>query len=184
MWRCVSFGGGALHLQLVSESSLGRNHIELPTFLIMRKFDKKINKYRVQTGPLKTTDDVGQHGMFCVNIDKRHVAVVVATDGNHDGIDTGWEHLSVHVRNIKTKKSKKPDLPILQEIKKLFFKDEEAVVIYLGNPDEVKDGFEDNIHIFKPKEKFLALPVADINVYTAGLNYIRLASGSTSDKPV
>ena len=69
----------------------------------MRKFTDKINQYRVTTGPLGTTNDFGQHGMFCVDVDKNHVAVCVASDGNHDGIDTNWEHISVHVRNIKTK---------------------------------------------------------------------------------
>ena len=149
----------------------------------MRKFTDKINQYRVTTGPLGTTNDFGQHGMFCVDVDKNHVAVCVASDGNHDGIDTKWEHISVHVRNIKTKESKSPDQDVIHAIKALFFKDEEACMIYLGKPDEETDGFPHNVHILKPKEKFLAVPYADVNVYTAGLNYIKSASSSNSETP-
>ena len=136
---------------------------------------KDIEDFRVKDGPLATTqEESAEHGMFVLPLKKNVLAVCVVTSGRHGDIDTGWEHVSMHIRyktHSRKKTKEKSRLPRHEEmmcVRSLIWEKDEPVIQVLSNDG---DGFAYNAHLWCASGKLASIPPGD--TYTAGLNLIR-----------
>ena len=142
-----------------------------------------IEDFRVKDGPLATSkEDSAEHGMFVLPLKKDTLAICVVTSGRHGEIDTGWEHVSFHVRyksRTRKKVKEKSRLPKHEEmlcIRNVFWDQDEPVVQVLGNDG---DGFPYNVHLWSASKKLISIPSSE--TYNAGLNLVR-AIAEINDK--
>jgi len=146
----------------------------------MKSF-KDIDKYRITEGILGTSpEDSEATGAFALPFKSNTIAVAVATDGKHDHVDTGWEHVAVHVKyrfggKKKKEKSRRPTLDEIEAIKNLFWEKDEPVMILFSQDGVNGDGFSANVHLWAPSSGFV-IPRPDPEAYTAGLNFVRMTS--------
>ena len=147
----------------------------------MKSF-KDIEKYRITEGILGTnTEDAKETGAFAFPFKANTIGVAVATDGKHDHHDTGWEHVAVHVKyrwgaKKKKEKSRRPTLEEIEIIKGLFWEDDEEVMILFSTNGASGDGFAANVHLWHPSSGFV-IPQPGPEIYTAGLNFVRVTKG-------
>lgn len=76
------------------------------------------NKSRVRSGPMGSSDDAGNNGMFVITLKHGQKVKVIASDG------FGWEHVSVS-RNDRT-----PTWDEMCQIKDMFWDKSDCVVQY------------------------------------------------------
>jgi hypothetical protein len=60
----------------------------------MRNLNASAGKYRVTRGEMASTPEMGNYGCFRIPLAGKAIAMVIAADGD----ETGWEHVSAHVR--------------------------------------------------------------------------------------
>ena len=145
---------------------------------------RHIEPYRVATGPLASTkDELPGAGMFTLPLKPGYLAICLASDGKHMIEETGWEHVSVHVRfeygrKVKGRRKTKARLPNQEEIylvKNVFWDPYEPVVQYYDKESVEVDDYKANVHLWLPVED--AQPRPPSTLFASTLNYIRSASG-------
>lgn len=104
----------------------------LPTPPVSKLSFEDAEPYRITTGELKSAEGE-RNGFFAVKIDNLLMAMVIVTDGEQ----TGWERVSVHIRQYrkdgKIFTSRLPTFLEMEMIKQLFFAPD-AVVMQLHLP--------------------------------------------------
>lgn len=146
-----------------------------------------IEEFRVDKGPLASTKvELAQHGMFTLPVRANTLAICVASNGKHDHADTGWEHVSVHVKyrwGGKKKRKDKVRKPTQDEIimvRNIFWEPGEAVMQLFSEEGAKGDGYASNVHLWHPTETSIPRPGPEI--YTAGLNFIRVTATSSGEE--
>tara|TARA_R100000808_G_scaffold25089_2_gene61684 strand:- start:4392 stop:4853 length:462 start_codon:yes stop_codon:yes gene_type:complete len=148
---------------------------------------RKIEEYRVITGPLATLqEEFPNGGMFVLPISASNFAVCVVSDGKYKKEDTGWEHVAVHIVYEFGRKKKRRSRAIkqdeLQKVRDVFWEPEDNVIQCFSKESLEGDGWEVNVHLWKSKKKTIkSFPSA--RDYMASLRYIRSASSSNSEIP-
>ncbi len=120
-----------------------------------------INKFRITSGPMASSDSDGNYGAFFIPINgsRRLAAVVVASDA--DVVD--WEHVSVHIkyRNKKNKiVERTPGWNEMCVIKRMFWSDDETVFQFHPERIEYVNINPHCLHMWKKKGANTELPPA------------------------
>ena len=110
-------------------------------------YDHSVNRYRGESARLGDGDETC--GMFFVPspIDGRDL-VVIASAGS------GWDHVSV------SRRSRTPNWPEMDYVKRLFFADDETVVQYHVPPSDHVNLHPNCLHLWRPQESALPRPPA------------------------
>ena len=116
-----------------------------------------INRYRVRRGPMGSDDSIGNYGMFVIPLSSSHSAIVIVSDGD----ETGWEHVSVHVKYKTSKgriKERTPHWDEMSRIKDLFWEPEETVVQFHPPKSQYINNHEHCLHLWRPEDDHIQLP--------------------------
>lgn len=108
----------------------------------------KLEKCRSSKGPLASTSEMGNYGHFQIPIGKRALMFVVSSDSD----ETGWEHVSVHVRYLNKKRKVTVRTPTWEEmclIKDLFWSEEETVIQFHPPKSEYVNNHPHCLHLWK-----------------------------------
>lgn len=105
-------------------------------------------QYRVTTGPLATTAEDGNNGMFIIPLSSKHKTGygVIASDG------AGWEHVSVSLQ------TRIPTWEEMCHIKSLFWGEEDCVVQYHPPKSQYVNNHPYCLHLWKPTEAVMPMP--------------------------
>jgi hypothetical protein len=118
-----------------------------------------LSRYRIRKGPLGSDDTAGKYGMFKIPLGPRRCAVVIAADAH----ETGWEHVSVHIRYQNKRRStilRTPTWDEMCQIKDHFWGPEEAVAQYHPPAAEYVNNHPHTLHLWKPARQALPRPPA------------------------
>lgn len=94
-------------------------------------------RYRLTSGPLGSTAELGNNGAFRVPIGSQY-AHVIASDGS------GWEHVSVSLR------TRCPTWQEMCKVKALFWDDEDVVIQYHPRKSEYVTNCDTCLHLWRP----------------------------------
>jgi hypothetical protein len=120
-----------------------------------------INRYRVRTGPMGSDDTHGNQGMFVYPIRPKVSAVIIADEG----LSTGWEHVSVHVRQMNKRGRLIERTPTWDEmcaIKDLFWDAEDTVVQYHPPKSEYVNNHSHVLHLWRSETVEIPRPPAEL----------------------
>lgn len=102
------------------------------------------NKYRApDAGPLSSTNEDGNNGVFVLPLTKFTTAFVIASDGFR------WEHVSVHVKMAPDGKKRIPTWEEMCKIKEVFWDDEDVVVQYHPKKSEYVNNDSTVLHLWR-----------------------------------
>ena len=105
------------------------------------------NEHRVRTGPLSSTNEIGNNGAF--EIKKGNLIFnAIASDGG------GWEHVSVTIRNAQ----RTPTWNEMCWIKELFWGDDDTVVQFHPAKSEYVNRHQYCLHLWRPRRIDLPKP--------------------------
>lgn len=114
-----------------------------------------LNKYRIRDGRMASPDNFGMTGAFKIPVtNSRHLIVISS------GADEEWEHVSIHARERKGKKTKQ-DTPTWKEmcmIKDIFWGDDECVIQYHPEKKDYVNVHDHVLHLWKPVKQELPKP--------------------------
>ena len=96
------------------------------------------NKFRVRTGRISSTDEIGNNGAFEVKLRHNQTVFVIAGDG------LGWEHVSV------SRKDRCPTWDEMCQIKAMFWDDEDCVIQYHPPKSEYVNNHPNCLHLWRP----------------------------------
>lgn len=123
----------------------------------MRQNNHEINKYRIRSGRLASTDAQGNNGAFRVKT-KWGRLFCIASDGTSNLAaalsEKEWEHVSVSLHS----QDKTPTWEIMCYIKDLFWGDDETVVQFHPKQSEYVNTHPHVLHLWKPVGEEIALP--------------------------
>ena len=106
------------------------------------------NQFRVKTGPMPSTDDMGMVGIFRIPIGTETFTVVI----NDDRYDKKWEHVSVSLTH------RCPTWDELCQIKSLFWEEEETVVQFHPKKSQYRNLHPFCLHMWRDTTKEFELP--------------------------
>lgn len=116
-----------------------------------------VNQWRVKRGPLASDPEIGNYGAFCIPLKPKTYAMCVVSDGD----ETGWEHVSVHIR-FKTSDNKvKMRTPTWKEmctIKDLFWHEHETVIQFHPPRSEYVNNHPHCLHLWRPESEEIPRP--------------------------
>lgn len=117
-------------------------------------------QFRVITGFMGTAPFSGNYGKFLLPVSKDgnlilHYLLCLATDGE----ETGWEHVSVSVKDIKFEQ--KPRTPFWSEmclVKKVFWDSEDCVIQFHPPESEYVNNNHFVLHLWRQAGKNMETP--------------------------
>lgn len=116
-----------------------------------------VNRYRLRQGPLASGDSAGNYGAFAIELRRNTWAIVVAADGD----ESGWEHVSAHVRYVNGKGKQVLRTPTWEEmcqVKDWFWEPEEAVVQFHPPQSEYVNLHAHCLHLWRPEDGVFPMP--------------------------
>lgn len=116
----------------------------------MRDLNASVGKCRVTRGEMATSPEVGNYGAFRVPLGGKAVAMIIAADGD----ESGWEHVSVHVRYLDRNGKRHMRTPTWDEmclIKGLFFEPEETVIQFHPPASDYVNHHPHCLHLWRPE---------------------------------
>lgn len=109
-----------------------------------------LNRYRVRDGALASDDSFGCNGYFCLMIFGEKVKVI-ASDCE------GWQHISV---SLAEKPSTVPNYKTMQEVRRLFYEDDQWVVQFSPPKSEHINNHPGCLHWWRPTDQPMPTPPA------------------------
>jgi hypothetical protein len=128
-------------------------------------------RYRVSTGPFKSSDNDGVVGSFLVpttSISLLDKSKKLNQYGNiiqivsHDGHETGWEHVSVTVNDKVTDETCTPNWQQMSVVKQAFWKPNEVVMQLHPKEDNYVDMHKDVLHLWSPVDEKIPTPPKEL----------------------
>lgn len=107
-----------------------------------------LNRFRVRTGPFASHEGFGCNGYFCLLIKNQKVKVI-ASDGG------GWQHVSV---SLADHPKSTPSYKVMQEVRRLFYEDEDWVVQFSPPKSEHINNHEGCLHWWRPTDQQMPTP--------------------------
>ena len=104
------------------------------------------NKFRVRTGRIGSTDDIGNNGAFEIKLRHSQTVFVIAGDG------LCWEHVSV------SRKDRCPTWDEMCQIKAMFWDEDDCVIQYHPPKSEYVNNHPNCLHLWRPIGIELPLP--------------------------
>jgi hypothetical protein len=106
----------------------------------------RANRFRVRSGRMASTDEYGNNGMFVLPQKGGPDLVVQVSDG---GL---WDHVSVSTA------SRTPTWEEMCLVKRLFFRDDEAVIQYHPPESDYVNCHSHCLHLWRPQRAEIPLP--------------------------
>lgn len=106
----------------------------------MKSDSSHLNKFRIRTGPLATTDEQGVNGAFIMVLDQKLPVQILSTK------DSGWEHVSV----APLKAQRCLTWEEMSEIKALFWDDHELAIQYHPPKELYVNNHQHVLHLWRP----------------------------------
>lgn len=110
------------------------------------------NSSRVRTGPMASTINDGNNGVFEIARNNRTTFFCIASDG------MGWEHVSVHARTDNQERT--PTWAEMCWIKDQFWEEEDCVVQYHPPKSEYVNNHPHVLHLWRSTEAILPMPLS------------------------
>lgn len=124
----------------------------------MKTNSDHLNKHRVKQGIMGSTDEKGLMGSFILPTIIPHRRLFIISSG----IDnfTGWEHVSIHVKERKNKKVKEviPTWSEMCVVKALFWEPEECVIQFHPPESQYVNMHAFTLHLWKQIDKEFPMP--------------------------
>lgn len=111
----------------------------------MRQDNKRIEKWRVRSGPLGSNHTYGNNGCFKIPLGAKTASVMIS-DGD------GWEHVSVSFAD------RCPYWDEMCQIKNIFWAADETVIQYHPSKLNYVNNHPHCLHLWRPLSKSLPLP--------------------------
>lgn len=112
------------------------------------------NQYRVRNGPMASSDSIGRYGMFQLSLTFNGSTYSINTDGDSmvyivaaAGDDSGWEHVSAHVRTPDGPRT--PDWALMCIVKNLFWDEEDCVIQFHPPKSEYVNRNPNVLHLWR-----------------------------------
>lgn len=116
---------------------------------------EKLEACRVTTGELKSHPSWGGYGVFIIPRGPSGIGLkIIASAGNLDGDDTGWEHASI--TRVGSKLT--PNWAEMCFVKDLFWDDEECVVQFHPPKTMYVSNHPTCLHLFRPVDGIVRMP--------------------------
>lgn len=117
---------------------------------------KRVDRYRVRTGPMASDDSAGANGAFFLPGPNGDVLTVVISDGSgwrHSGfVGEPWEHVSVSCE------TRTPTWEEMEWVKRVFWRDDECVIQYHPPRDKYVNCHPHVLHMWKPQGTYIPMP--------------------------
>jgi hypothetical protein len=110
-------------------------------------------RYRVRRGPMGSDASYGNAGAFTIPpLIGNRTLLVIASDG------VGWEHVSVHVQDAKTRERRTPTWEEMCHIKDLFWDGEDVVMQLHPARSEYVNNHPHVLHLWRPTGAMIPTP--------------------------
>lgn len=113
---------------------------------------KRIEQYRVMSGPLASSAAFGPYGAFLIPSPDGHAVLTVICSAGDDRENMDWEHVSVSLG------ARCPTWEEMDFVKRIFWKDDETVMQLHVPRGQHINHHSNCLHLWRPINKQIPLP--------------------------